>query len=505
MSDIIVSLKNYSFLKIDCEIGILYELKEHFTFFVDNYKHMPKYKERLWDGTVSLLDCRFGTLPVGLFPDLLKYATESLGYEVECVDSPYGMPDEEADVTLEDVTEFVESLNIHSKGKKLEIRDYQINAVYNCIRNVRQVSLTPTGGGKSFIAYCLYRWYMEQGLERFLLVVPNLSLVKQMYADFADYSSHNGYDVAKNTQVVCDGQPKQLKKSLVIATWQSIHRQPSKWFNDGVDVILMDEVHMAKADCVKGIFEKATEVKYRIGVTGSLDKSVTNKLVIKGNIGQISREKSTRDLINEGYLSNLKIGCVVLKYSKETKKMYVDEKFKYRDEVDFLCAHVGRNKFIRKLALSQSGNTLVLFNYVEKHGEPLYEEILKHAGEKKVHFISGKVEADDREQIRQLVQGSQEDNIIVASVGTFSTGINLPRIHNIIFASPTKSVIRVIQSIGRGLRKSDDKTHLMLFDIADLIKPSKVKPNTTFSHFVERLRIYNEEQHTYKIVEVNIE
>lgn len=502
MADITISKKNESFLYIDCELGILQELKEHFTFMVEGAKYSPKFKAKIWDGTISLLDLRFGTLPAGLYYELIDFA-KKLGYTTECNETKYGRPDDVCDASIEDVKKFVMGLNIHSKNNKLEVRDYQIQAIYNCIRNQRQISITPTGGGKSLIAYCLYRWYLEHGSRHFLLVVPNLGLVKQMYADFKDYSSHNEFDVESTTQIIAEGQSKQIHKSLVISTWQSIYKQPHSWFNNNIDVIFADEVHQYKADAMKGIFEKSTEVKYRIGVTGSLDKSLSNKMVLRGLIGEISKVKSTRDLINEGHLSEIKINCIILKYNKDTQKMMKGAE--YQHEIDFICDHSLRNKFIRKLALSRKGNTLVLFNYVDKHGEPLYEEINAHATTQNVHMVSGKVEANERELIRQLVQNSTGDNIICASAGTFSTGINLPRIHTIIFASPTKSIIRVMQSIGRGLRKADDKEFLMLFDLCDLLNPSKAKPNHTYRHFIERLRIYAEEGHPYEIVEVEIE
>ena len=501
MADIIISKKNESVLHIDCEMGILYELKEHFTFAVEGAKYTPKFKAKMWDGNISLIDLRFGTLPVGLFNELVTFSKE-LGYEVEFKDGRYGLPNAVADVTLDEVKSFISGLNLHSKGNAIEVRDYQIQAIYNCIRNHRQISITPTGGGKSLVAYCLYRWYIAHEQQTFMLVVPSLGLVKQMYADFKDYSSNNGYDVAHDTQIIAEGADKNIVKSLIICTWQSVYKQPSTWFNQ-LDVIFMDEVHQGKADCIKGIFEKSTEVKYRFGVTGSLDKSAVNKMVLRGMIGEISKVKSTRDLIDEGHLSEIKIGCIILKYNKETKKLL--KTADYKQEMAFLCQHEGRNRFIRKLALQQKGNTLVLFNYVESHGELLYEQIKENATTQKVHFVAGKVEADDREEIRLLVQNSTDDNIICASVGTFSTGINLPRIHTIIFATPTKSVVRVMQSIGRGLRKSDDKAFLQLYDICDSINPSKSTPNFTLKHFVERLRIYTEEEHPYKLMEIQLE
>ncbi len=507
MTDIILTKKNETSINIDCDLGILYELKEKFTFFVEGYKFMPKFKAKIWDGKVSLLDLRFGTLPVGLTNDLIEYA-EKLGYVVELKNSTqYGVPNEQNDVKVSDIENFVKSLKIckYNQGVITEItpHEHQIASIYNCIKNQRQISITPTGGGKSLIIYCLYRWYLEKkNIGTFMLVVPNLSLLRQMKSDFIEYSTLNGFDIEHNTQIIAEGESKEIKKSLCVCTWQSIYKQPSKWFNDNVDVILADETHQYKADAIKGIFEKATDVKYRFGVTGSLDKSLTNKLILKGMIGDISKVKSTRDLIEEGHLSELKITCPILKYNDDTKKLM--ETANYQAEMDFLCQHQKRNKFIRNLALSRSGNTLVLFNYVEKHGKPLYELIKTKSTNHEVHLVCGEVEADIREEIRKYVQAT-DNNIIVASVGVFSTGINLPRIHTIIFASPTKSVIRVMQSLGRGLRKSSDKDYLQVFDIADKIYNTKTETNYTMKHFLERLRIYTEEEHDYKIIELNIE
>lgn len=351
MSDIIVSKKNESHLNIDCEMGILYELKDHFTFYAEGYKYHPKFKAKIWDGKISLIDLRFGTLPTGLYQDLVTQA-KKLGYEIECKRNQYGSPDDTDDVSIEEVTNFINGLNIHIGDNKLEVRDYQIQAVYNCIHNQRQISITPTGGGKSFIAYCLYRWYMSKGKQHFMLVVPNLGLVKQMYSDFKAYSVVNGYPIDETTQIIAEGQEKKIKKNLSICTWQSIYKQPAAWFNNNVDVIFADEVHGWKADACKGIFEKATDVKYRIGVTGSLDKSAVNKMVLRGMIGEISKVKSTRDLIDEGHLSEIKIACMLLKYGKETKKLL--KSADYQTEIDFLCQHEKRNEFIRKLALAQS-------------------------------------------------------------------------------------------------------------------------------------------------------
>lgn len=506
MADIIISKKNESFLNLDCETSILYDLKERFTFEVPGAKFQPKVKAGLWDGRICLLDVRFGTLPIGLKDELYEFA-EKCGYTIEEIDSPYGHPSDKDTASYEEVKTFVNSLKIAKLNKDLvaeeiQIRQYQIDAIYNCIHNMKQISISPTGSGKSCIAYCLFRWYHDKrDIEHFLLVVPTLGLIKQMYSDFKEYSLLNGFDVAANIQIIADGEKKILKKPLALCTWQSIYKLPSHWYQK-VGAILGDEAHQYQAAACRNIFERATDTKYKFGITGSLSNSKVHGLVLKGLLGPISKEKTTRELIDEGFLSDIKINCIMLKYCKNSKKL--SKEFDYHQEIKFIENHEKRNDFIMKLALSLKGNSLIIFNHIE-HGELLYDLIKKNATDQKVYYISGKVDSDDRESIRKLVQSTEGDSITLGSGGTVSTGVNIPRLHNIIFASPNKSTIRVMQSIGRGLRKSDCKDFLRLFDIVDCINTSKTSSNFTFRHFAERLRIYVEEDHPYKLIDFELE
>ena len=180
------------------------------------------------------------------------------------------------------------------------------------------------------------------------------------------------------------------------------------------------------------------------------------------------------------------------------------EKKLSEDEMDYLCEHEQRNKFIRNLACDLKGNTLVLFNYVEKHGLPLYEMINNYT-DRPVHLVYGGIDVDDREEIRRLVENETPENngIIVASYGTFSTGINIRNLHNIIFASPSKSRIRNLQSIGRVLRKGANKVKAILYDIADDCTHNS-RRNYTLNHFIERIKIYNEENFNYEIISIQL-
>jgi superfamily II DNA or RNA helicase len=265
--------------------------------------------------------------------------------------------------------------------------------------------------------------------------------------------------------------------------------------------IIGDEAHQFKAKSLIGIMTNLTNAGYRIGTTGTLDGMKTNKLVLEGLFGPVKQVITTKELMDRKDVANFTIKCLILKYDDEICKKAKD--FTYQDEIQFLVLNERRNKFISNLAQSLKGNTLVLYQYVDKHGKILYDMINRDVGSSRTtYFIHGDIDADLREQIRKEVE-NETDSIIIASYGTFSTGINIRNLHNIIFASPSKSRIRNLQSIGRGLRKSDTKSDAVLFDIADNLTYKKHE-NYTINHFMERLKIYNEEKFRYKIYKIEL-
>jgi superfamily II DNA or RNA helicase len=245
---------------------------------------------------------------------------------------------------------------------------------------------------------------------------------------------------------------------------------------------------------------KCQTTPYRVGTTGTLDGTKTHKLVLEGLFGKVYKTTTTKKLIESNQLADLKIFAVILRYPEEVRR---DNKNNtYQEEMDFLVQYYPRNKFIRNLALDQNGNTLVLFQYVEKHGKALYDMILQKAEDRKVFFIYGGTETQQRENARKITEG-EKNAIIIASFGTFSTGINIRNLHNIIFASPSKSRIRNLQSIGRGLRIGDNKTKCKLYDIGDDLS-WKSKKNYTLLHMVERIKIYADEDFEYNTAEVKL-
>ena len=400
---------------------------------------------------------------------------------------------------MDEVTAFVKSLNIASKGQPLEIRDYQIEAIHKAINDGRRLLLSPTGSGKSYIIYCLIRWHELRG-RRQLILVPTTSLVEQMYSDFQDYSSINNWKTSEHCHRIYGGHEKSNEYDVIISTWQSIYKLPKQFFAD-FKAVYGDEAHLFKAKSLTGILNKMPSTPYRIGTTGTLDGTQTHKLVLEGMFGPVYKVTTTKKLITSKTLADLQIYNLVLDYPDEVKKALKGKT--YQEEMDFIVGYEPRNKFIRNLAIKQTGNSLVLFQYVEKHGKMLHEMIQSKAENRKVFFVYGGTDTEQREEIRRLTE-NEKDAIIVASYGTFSTGINIKNLHNIIFASPSKSRVRNLQSIGRGLRTSETKDSCNLYDIGDDLT-WKSKKNYTLLHMIERIKIYNDEHFDYKLLRIPIQ
>ena len=503
MDRITVSKKNHVFINIQTDPGIEMELADHFCFFVPGYKFMPSYKNRQWDGKIRLFDTRKKQLYSGLFKYMYEFAA-ARDYEVVVEDNfTYGRPDTIQNI---DVPALINELHLTAGGAKIEARQYQQDALEHALSNRQSLLLSPTASGKSLIIYMAIRYYLNTYDEgNILLIVPTTSLVEQMYSDFADYSQYDEWDVEENCHKIYGGKEKySIKQRVVISTWQSIYKERAPWF-EGYGMVIGDEAHNFKAKSLTSILEKCCNAKYRIGTTGTLDGTQTHQLVLEGLFGPVHKVTTTKALIDSKDLADLNVSVLLLKYADEYCKQI--SKVKYQEEMDFIVRHDPRNQFISNLALDQDGNTLILFQYVDKHGKPLHDMLRKKLEEmgrtnRKLFYVSGETGVDDRENIRAITEG-ESDAIIVASVGTFSTGINIKRLNNIIFASPSKSQVRVLQSIGRGLRKSLDGKATKVFDIADDLH-WKNKKNYTLNHAAERIKIYSKEKFKYKVYEIKI-
>jgi len=483
MSDLTISKKNEVHLVVDAEPHVQQELSDYFTFDVPGAKFMPQYRNRHWDGKIRLFSTATGEVYVGLLDKIVSWAKKA-SYGVKFLDNDtYGTPFEEnEEISLEGVKDYMTAIS------SFKPRDYQIDGVYDALRNNRRLIISPTGSGKSLMIYAVTRYHVGRK-RRILLVVPTTSLVEQMYKDFTDY----GWDVEKYCHRVYAGRDKISNDSVTITTWQSIYKLDRKYFNH-FDVVIGDEAHLFKSKSLVSIMTKMLDCKYRYGFTGTLDGTQTHKWVLEGLFGPTYKIIRTDELMKKGYLSKLNIKVLTLKHPAR--------KFEnYEDEIQYLITHTQRNNFIKNLALDQKGNTLILYTRVETHGLPLFDLINKSKEEnRKCFFVHGGVDTEDREQVRTITE-KEENAIIIASYGTFSTGINIKNLHNVIFASPNKSKIRNLQSIGRVLRKGDNKIKATLFDIADDITYGSSK-NYTLNHMMERVKIYNEENFNYEMLTI---
>jgi superfamily II DNA or RNA helicase len=458
------------------------EISEFFTFEVPGAKFMPMFRNRVWDGKIRLFSSDTGEIYVGLLPYVKKFChSNKILYIIE-----KGVEDDR-NVVRKDVGAYIESLKPKSQGKFLKIRDYQVDAVHHALARNRALLVSPTASGKSLIIYSLVRYYQMKGLKT-LILVPTTSLVEQMYTDFQDY----GWSSDKHCQKIYQGYTTKIEKDVVISTWQSIYKMPRKYF-DQFGCVIGDEAHMFKAKSLTGIMTKMHHCKYRFGLTGTLDGTQTHQLVLEGLFGAVEKVVTTKQLIDKNTLAKLKIKCVILKHQE------IREKMTYAEELEYLVTNEKRTDFVVNLLRHLNGNTLCLFQLVEKHGKILND---KMKGSENVYFVYGGTDTSEREKIRGLVEKHTKSTTI-ASYGTFSTGINIRNIHNIVLASPSKSKIRVLQSIGRGLRTSSDKDSVLVYDIADDISYNE-RRNFTLNHFTERLNIYNEEQFDYDISKVKL-
>ena len=497
-----ISKVNEVYLNLEVDSGLGRELADYFTFEVPGAKFMPMYKKRIWDGKVRLYSQKTNKIYCGLLPYIKQFCSRnSIDYIIE-----EGVEDDR-NLIREDVRKFTESLRPQSKGKKLDIRDYQTDAILHSLRKHRSLIISPTASGKSLIIYTLVRYYnLLLKDKKILILVPTTSLVEQMYSDFIDYGWSD-----KNIHRIYSGHERTTDKPVVVSTWQSLYKMPKKYFKD-FGCIIGDEAHLFKARSLTSILTKLENCKYRHGFTGTLDGTQTHRLILEGLFGTVEKVVSTKDLMDKNTLAKLNIKCIVLKHAEEECKEI--KGCTYAEEMDYLVSHTNRNRFIVNLSMALEGNTLILYQFVEKHGKLLYRwleyfcyKCVQGLGlgldeTKKIFLVDGETPTKRRELIREAAE-KNNNMFIVASYGTFSTGINIKNINNIIFASPSKSRIRVLQSIGRGLRTSDTKDTVTIYDIADNLSHT-AWTNFTFNHFQERINIYNEEEFDYQIDKVRL-
>lgn len=457
--------------KISGDPEIILQISQRYTFEVHNAKFQPKFRSGQWDGKIKLFKAASGLFPIGLHNDLIQFLyDEKILFQSDVYTA--------TDVTDESIDAHIDSLNL-----PFTLFDYQVSAIKYCIQNTRGIVLSATSSGKTVLIHSIAQWYKNLG-KKVLIIFPTATLVKQTKTALIEY----GAEESEIHQIYA-GQDKNTEQPIVLSTWQSIFEQYTEYFNQ-FDVVLTDECHTATAKSLSGIIDKLKKCQYKFGFTGTLDDAKCNQLQLIGSFGEIFTASTARQLIDSGNAPDLHIKIVLLKHQYQK---FAD----YQDEINYLVSSDSRNQFITNLVKKLPGNTLVLFTLVERHGDILYKKFQNEI-DKPIHFVSGKVNVDEREDIR--VQFEDEDNsVILASYGTFQLGISIKKIHNIVFAAPSKSKIRTLQSIGRVLRSHKSKEIAYVYDIAD-----DIGSNFTKNHLEERIKHYSKQQFDFNIHNHNL-
>lgn len=500
MKDIVVTKIDEVYMHVQCSESIDLELYDFFSFEAKGAKYDPRVRKGHWDGYTRLYSRKTNKLYCGLIDVLWKFAQH---HKYSIAIDPNLM--EQNDVNRQELEEFINSeFDIHAGGNKITPYDYQFDALEHAIRFNRATLLAATSAGKSLIIYMLARYYeLLEDIEdkRILICVPSTGLVEQLYADFEDYSNNSRKDWSafQHCQKLSGKYTKNLNSKIVISTWQSIYQNGPEYFAQ-FGAIINDETHNAQAASLRGILGNMPHVKYRVGLTGTLDECQANKLQIAGMLGPVKRIVKTHELQEAGRATDVKINMIMLKHPEAARQNLAIEKesvrqaMRYEAEVQALINSEERNAFIQKLVGSLSGNTLILFDRVDTHGKLLYEQMLSQ--HRNTFFIAGEVDSTRREEIRGMCEHMQ-DARIYASMGTMSTGVSIKNLHNLIFITSTKSKIRVLQSVGRLLRLHASKELANVFDITDDLSWNG-KENNVLKHAMKRAQFYITEK--WKIV-----
>lgn len=503
MSQSVISIKKIDEvnLHIDCERSIAYDLIDFFSFYVPGYRFMKKYKERLWDGRIRLFNTR-GTLYVGLLYHLAYFCKKN-GHHLEFDPSEIFRREDR-----DEVIAYIRNLIVcDDYGEPLTVRDYQETAVAECLDRGRRTIVSSTSSGKSLMIYLLCHYLIHvKGIEKKILIVaPTTTLVRQMRGDFRNYSAQDPWNTDADLHEIMSGAEKNNEDAKIyVSTWQSIYKLPRQYFQQ-FDCIIGDEVHEFDAQSVKGILEKANTTFYRFGFTGTLKEGKAHKLVVEGLFGPSVQIMTAEESIRRGESAKTFIHMTVLRWSKEQQDQIKGAR--YHDEMEWLRTHNRRNLYIagHTLHRKMSENSLILVNNID-HGKMLEDYLRK--GDKKnrqIFFVHGDTSVDSRDAIRTMIdkqKPGQPGVIVIATYGTFQRGINIKRLHNLYFAAPSKSLVRVLQSLGRGLRKSGDKSVLHLYDFVDDLSGKRKKKNYSWQHGHKRLSIYEDEGYPVDTEEV---
>lgn len=493
--------ENKQFLRIDSASELeIEQLNITLTKRIDSWRFNPLVKKGVWDGYVSYIkDNKW--IPSGLWKDVMDL----------CKDYKF-------DLKLNGITEIFDK-NIKAddfqdwaleffEDSEITPRDYQIEAAYNILKFRRCLAELATSAGKTLISFLTVAYMLEKKkAKKILFIVPNVSLVVQASEDFLDYNYENRVSI--KVQQIYSGQKIREGRNVVIGTYQSLVKKKKEYFEQ-FDAVIIDETHKAKSTSIKTILQKCTNAEYRYGLSGTIPKKgKLDRLTLMAYTGPVITEVSANYLQKEGHIAGCKVKIIQMDYAPDSTKQAFAEmaanKYESKDvfkfEQNYVINSPGRLHFINSIVSKIKGNSLVLFHRIE-HGKKLYEQ-LREDSDKIVYYVDGGTDKDIREEYKKKMEAGEEV-VIVASYGTFSTGISIKKIHNIFFTESFKSEVIIRQSIGRGLRQHESKDSVTIVDFVDDLS-SEEWTNYLMRHAKERRRIYKEQKFEYVIKKIKFE
>ena len=462
------------------EVGTRRKLEKQFKYFQPWAYHSPAYKLGRWDGCVSFFSLG-GSTYFNLLDQILPVVVDE-GYTIEIDDQRSSHSFNFPQATEDTHGQVIWPVGHPRAGEPVTLRDYQVSAINQFLENPQCIQEIATGAGKTVLTATLSKAVEPYG--RTLVIVPNKDLVKQTAEDYVLLGLDTG---------VYFGDKKEIGKTHTICTWQSLNSM-QKRFKDGdspvslddfaqdVVGIIIDEVHQAKADVLKQLLTGPfANVPIRWGLTGTIPKEDSDKVTLLSCIGPVINKIAAKDLQDLGVLANCQVNIMQFQDTVEYKN--------YQEELTYLTTNKNRMDTVAKFIenLSETGNTLVLVDRV-KCGEMLVERLPDSS------FVSGAMKTNDRKEQYDEVK-TATNKIIVATYGVAAVGINIPRIFNLVLLEPGKSFVRVIQSIGRGIRKAEDKDHVEIWDVTSSAKFSK-------RHLTTRKKYYEDAGYPYQVQKV---
>ena len=456
-------------------------LHQKFKYQVPYAFHLPAVKLGRWDGKIAFFGLG-GTTYLNLVDQILPILEDG-GVYVDFEDRRSKHNFQFTAIDKNYLSNIKWPDNHPQAGQPIELRDYQVETINKFIENPQSIQEIATGAGKTIITAALCRLVEQYG--RTITIVPNKSLVTQTEEDFVACELDTG---------VYYGDRKEVGRYNTIATWQSLnvlekkakneHSTEFKEFCEGINTIIIDEVHMAKADVLKRLLTGPfAHCGIRWGLTGTVPKADYEFMGIKCSIGEVTNKIPAKELQDKGVLANCNVNILQTQDHPEFKT--------YQEELKWLTTDSDRMSWISETIkdIASSGNTLILVDRISA-GEILQKKL------KDSVFISGSTKTLERKEHYDEVSTAQS-KIIIATYGVASVGINIPRIFNLVLIEPGKSFVRVIQSIGRGIRKAEDKDHVQIWDITSSCKFAK-------RHLTQRKKFYKEANYPYNIEKIDI-